>query len=444
MKKQLLFISATVLLQTANCILPTTSFAQVVTTLAGSTTAGSADGTGAAASFKSPMGIATDGSGNLYVADANNNKIRKIVIATGVVTTLAGSTTAGSADGTGAAASFNAPIGIATDGSGNLYVADHADNKIRKIVIATSVVTTLAGSGSWGSDDGTGAAASFSFPAGIASDGSGNLYVADSDNNEIRKIVIATGVVTTLAGSTTAGSADGTGAAASFNWPTGVATDGSGNLYVVDQDNQEIRKIVIATGVVTTIAGSTVSGSADGTGSAASFSYPYGVAADPNGNLYVGDFNNNKIRKIVIATGVVTTLAGSGTIGSSDGTGAAASFYYPSGVATDGNGNLYVADAYNNEIRKIDMSSVGINDASAAHSMVSVYPNPATNNLSIKFEKAIKNSRFEIIDITGKQVISGTLENKINNIDVSSLASGLYLVKITDDATIYTTKFLKE
>jgi DNA-binding beta-propeller fold protein YncE len=298
------------------------------------------DGTGTAARLNTPHGVTSDGT-NLYVMDTNNNQIRKIVIATGVVTTLEVSSS-----------NFNYPYGIVIDNTGtNLYVADTQHHEIQKIVIATGVISTLAGSTARGHADGTGSAARFDWPMGITIDPSGtNLYVSDSRNNEIRKIVIATGVVTTLAGSTTKGHADGTGSAASFNCPYGITTDGT-NLYVADADNHEIRKIVIATGVVTTLAGSTTSGHADGTGSAASFAYPKGIATD-GANLYVADTYNNEIRKIVIATGVVTTLAGSTTSGHADGTGSAAGFYYPEGITTDGT-NLYVTDSFNYTIRVI-------------------------------------------------------------------------------------------
>jgi len=318
---------------------PTATFlAGVVTTL--STSEG----------LSQPTEVAIDGA-NLYVTNYINNRINKIVIATGVVTTLAGSTASGSADGTGTAASFNAPFGLASDGT-NLYVADTSNNMIRKIVIATGVVTTLAGSTTSGSADGTGTAASFNGPAGVATDGT-NLYVADTSNNMIRKIVVATGVVTIVAGSTTSGSADGVGAGASFSGPRDVATDGT-NLYVADTNNNRIRKVVLATGVVTTLAGSTTGGSADGTGTAATFLAPYGVATD-GANLYVADWANHMIRKIVVATGVVTTLAGSTTSGSADGTGTAARFDYPYGVAVTSSDptRLFVADTYNNLIRMI-------------------------------------------------------------------------------------------
>mgnify|MGYP000863199809 CR=1 FL=1 len=319
-----------------------------VTTLAGSGSLGSADGTGTAASFDNPRGVAVDGSGNVYVADTEGHLIRKITSA-GVVTTLAGSGSEGSADGTGTAASFNYPYGVAVDGSGNVYVADGSNHLIRKITSA-GVVTTLAGSGSSGSANGTGTAASFNYPSSVAVDGSGNVYVADYYNSLIRKITSA-GVVTTLAGSGSYGSINGTGTAASFDMPYGVAVDGSGNVYVGDKDNHLIRKITSA-GVVTTLAGTGSQGSADGTGTAASFDNPRGVAVDGSGNVYVADTYNHLIRKITSA-GVVTTLAGSGSLGSADGTGTAASFDNPRGVAVDGSGNMYVADTWNHLIRKI-------------------------------------------------------------------------------------------
>jgi len=316
-----------------------------VSTFAGSGTSGSFDGTGTAATFSWPAGITTDGT-NLYVADRFNHNIRKVVIATGVVTTIAGSGVAGSLDGTGTAATFNYPKGITTDGT-NLYVADEQNNKIRKVVIATGVVTTIAGSGTQGALDGTGTAATFYFPEGITTDGT-NLYVTDTYNHKIRKIVIATGAVTTIAGSGTSGTLDGTGTAATFNGPVGITTDGT-NLYVADWANNKIRKVVTATGVVTTIAGSGTSSALDGTGTAATFNQPQGITTDGT-NLYVADWVNNKIRKIVIATGVVSTIAGSGVAGLLDGTGTAATFNQAIGITSDGM-SLYVAEILN--IRKI-------------------------------------------------------------------------------------------
>jgi len=337
----------------------------VVTTLAGTAaTSGTTDGEGTAARFDGPRGLYTDGT-DLYVADSGNSTIRRVVIATGMVTTLAGTAgTDGSADGTGTAASFNYPTGITSDGA-NLYVVDSGNAIIRKVVIATAAVTKLAGTSAQGSSDGVGSAARFGDPAGVASDGT-NLYVADPGNHTIRKVVIATGAVTTLAGTAgSSGSADGTGAAARFNYPYGITTDGT-NLYVTDTDNRTIRKVVIATGVVTTLAGTADSdGSADGTGTAARFSQPEGITTDGS-NLYVTDGLNRTIRKVVIATGVVTTLAGTaGSSGSTDGTGAAARFFYPRGITTDGT-DLYVADAFAQTIRKVVIATGAVTTLAGA------------------------------------------------------------------------------
>jgi sugar lactone lactonase YvrE len=254
---------------------------------------GATDATGTAASFAYPSGITIDG-GNLYVVDKNNHKIRKIVISTGVVTTLAGSGMAGAVNATGAAASFNYPSGITSDGV-SLYIADESNHKIRMIAITSGAVTTLAGSGTAGSTNDTGTASSFSYPGGIITDGT-NLYVADTGNHKIRKILIASGAVTTLAGSGTAGSVNATGAAASFTSPTGVTTDGT-NLYVADTGNHKIRRIVIASGAVSTWAGTGIAGVIDGTGATASFFYPLGLTT-VGGKLFVSDYIGHTIRKI--------------------------------------------------------------------------------------------------------------------------------------------------
>ena len=334
------------------------SLSGATSTLAGTAgSSGSSDNTGTSARFNDPNGVTTDGT-NLYVADSGNHTIRKVVIATGVVTTLAGTAgSSGSSDNTGTTARFNDPNGVTTDGT-NLYVADSGNHTIRKVVIATGVVTTLAGTaGSSGSSDNTGMSARFNDPNGVTTDGT-NLYVADSGNHTIRKVVIATGVVTTLAGTAgSSGSSDGTGTSARFNDPNGVTTDGT-NLYVADSGNHTIRKVVIATGVVTTLAGTAgSSGSSDGTGTSARFNDPNGVTTDGT-NLFVADSGNDTIRrveaKVVTAIGATTTLAGSaGSSGSADGTGTSARFYLPSGITTDGR-RLLVIDTGNNTVRAIE------------------------------------------------------------------------------------------
>jgi sugar lactone lactonase YvrE len=334
-----------------------------ISALAGSAgSTGTTDATGAAASFNNPTGIAVDTSGGastgtVYVADANNHAIRKITSA-GVVTTLAGTAgTLGTTDGTGTAARFKAPQGIAIDSTGaNLYVADTGNSTIRRIVVATGAVTTVAGTaGSFSFANGTGAAALLSGPIGLALNTTNTiLYVADNGNHLVRQLVLASGAVTTVAGTTsTPGSANGTGTAATFNLPRGIAADAT-NLYVADYGNHGVRQIVIATGAVTTVAGTLgTSGSANGTGTAATFKNPGALAAQ-GANLYVADSGNSIVRQIVIATGVTTTLAGSaGATGTTDGIGNAARFalFSPLGIAANSGGTLYLADTNNQTIR---------------------------------------------------------------------------------------------
>jgi len=335
----------------------------IVSTIAGAAgMTGILDGPSSVSRFNYPVGVASDGAGNLYVADSQNSTIRKLVLSTGYVTTIAGAAgMMGSTDGTAAAARFSVANDVANDGAGNIYVADYKNHTIRKVVLSTGVVTTLAGKAPMtGGDDGMGTAARFNGPAGMAADGAGNIYVADIDNHTIRKIVASTGAVTTIAGTAgMKGIADGIGTAARFYGPAGVATDGTGNIYVADYYNQTIRQVALSTGAVTTIAGTAgKNGGADGTGTAATFYHPYGVALDGAGNLYVAELDNHTIRKIVLSTSVVTTLAGmAGQAGNSDGMGAAARFNGPCYMASDGAGLLYVADYYDHTIRSVVRST---------------------------------------------------------------------------------------
>jgi hypothetical protein len=343
---------------------------------------GYTNGTNGAAEFYYPTGVAVDGSGNVLVADSQNNLVRKVTPA-GVVTTLAGDTNdlvnglpnSGYADGANGAAKFNYPGRVAMDHSGNIYVADSGNNLIRKITPA-GVVTTLAGDTNdlvnglpnSGYADGTGGAAQFSGPTGVAVDSAGNVYVADNANSLIRKVTPA-GVVTTMAGDTNDlvnglpnyGYADGTNGAVMFNFPISVAVDGWGNIIVADSENSLIREITPA-GVVSTLAGDAQDltngfvnyGYADGTGSTAQFNYPDGVAVDVFSNVYVADYLNNLIRKITPA-GVVSTPAGDtqdltnglGLVnyGYADGIGGAAKFDGPAAVAVDeSGGNISTTD----------------------------------------------------------------------------------------------------
>jgi gliding motility-associated-like protein len=319
---------------------PANAYGQV-STFAGSGI-GNSVGYAPSASFAFPTGIATDNAGNFYVADYENNIIKKIT--NNVVSIFAGSGVQSSINGTGTAATFDLPVSVATDVAGNVYVAEISANLIRMITPA-GVVTTFAGSGAPGSADGTGTAASFKSPSGIAVDNAGNVFVADRDNNLIRKIT-PTGVVTTFAGNGTTASINGIGLAASFYTPINLAFDNAGNLYVTEA-NGTIRKITPGA-VVTTFA--------------SGFSYPNGIIVDKLGNVYVADQQTYKISKITPA-GVITTLAGNGTKSFINGTIGSAGFSSLYQLAIDNLGNIYAADAFTNSvIRKISTTGYAIDN----------------------------------------------------------------------------------
>ena len=322
----------------------------LASTLAGSGQYGSQDGPSSVASFSPPAGLAVDADTNVYVADAANQVIRRIS-PNGNVTTLAGSGVAGSSDGIGTGASFNMPWRVSTAADGIVYVTDSYNQRIRK-VSGNGIVTSLSGSGSIGSADGSATAAAFYYPFGLAIGLDGYVYVADNSNQLIRKVA-PDGSVARFAGSGSAGSSNGIGSAASFHSPYGVAIDAQGYVYIADTLNQCIRKIS-PSGVVSTLAGIGTRGSVDGSPAVASFSDPQGVAVDARGNVYVADTGNNSIRKIS-PSGTVTSIAGNAklSVGAADGIGSSALFYFPFDVAVDRNGVLYVADWGNLKIRRI-------------------------------------------------------------------------------------------
>jgi len=326
---------------------PKASSYLLTTTFAGNGSTNPADTSLIANTFSSPAAVAVDAAGNIYVADSGDNLIRKIT-PQGVISIIAGSTK-GFANGAGAAASFSNPLGVALDAAGNIYVADSGNNMIREIS-PSGVVTTLAGNLTAGNQNGEATLAEFNNPFSVAVDAAGNVYVGDTGNNQIRKIA-TDGTVSTLAGNGTVGNSDGAGVGASFNSPEGLAVDTKGDVYVADAGNHVIREVT-PSGMVSTFAGNGTQGAVNGSLTTASFYTPNALTFDLTGNMYITDSGSSEIKEIS-STGTVTTVAGNGTAGFTNGYGAGAIFNQPSGIAIDQNYNAYVADDGNNVIRKI-------------------------------------------------------------------------------------------
>ena len=316
---------------------PVNTSSIAVTTFAGDGSIGFTNGPGIQASFYQPASLTTDASGNIYVSDTGNGLIRRVTSA-GEVSTIAG--IAGVHNSI-----LGYPFGIVIDAQGNIYVGDVENEQILKIAPG-GFISVLAGSGNMGFKDGPGYTASFNGPYGLAIDGTGNIYVADAGNNAIRKVTPA-GYVLTIAGNGTQGMVNGPGAQAEFSSPYGIAVNTFGDVFVADTFNQLIRKVG-SDGTVSTVAG----GGSPNSDRPGYFAAPYGIAIDVAGNLYVADFDANQIR-IVNAAGAVSVLAGSGKKGADNGQNTTATFGSPSGVALDRKGNVLVADYENNKIRKI-------------------------------------------------------------------------------------------
>jgi len=317
-----------------------------VSTYAGTGAAGSSDGQRLEATFNDVAGVAIDKYGNLIVVDAIGNKIRKINT-NGITYTIAGNGNTGGDDGPAMQATFWQPEGVAVDANSNIYVSD-LNNKVRKIS-PSGKVTTFAGSGAYGSADGPAYNASFKYIHDMAFDKEGNLFVTDIQNHKIRKIS-KNGTVSTYAGTGNPGSNDGPANKACFLEPIGIAVDDAGNVYVSD-GNHKIRKIT-EKGMVSTYAGTGKSGFDDGPAHKASFYFPGSLSFDSYGNLYVTESGNYKVRKIT-PEGFVVTLAGDGTRGNADGPGYKANFDGPTGIALDRSRNIFVGDGFNNTVRLI-------------------------------------------------------------------------------------------
>lgn len=321
-------------------------------------------------------GVAVDSAGNVYIVDRDNQRIREVVAATGKIKTIAGNGTAGyNGDNIAAtSAELDQPLGVAADGAGNIYIADSLNQRIREVVAATGKIETIAGNGTRGynGDNIAATAAELNSPAGVAVDSAGNVYIVDTSNTRIREVVAATGYIQTIAGNGTFGDSGDGGPATSaeLQVPAGVATDSAGNVYIADSQDRRVREVVAATGIIQAIAGNGTYGySGDGgAATSAELENPSSVATDSAGNVYIADTYNQRVREVVAATGYIQTIAGNGTSGYSGDGGSAtgAELYRPDGLAVDSAGDVYIADELNFVVRRIDVSQSTLSFAATA------------------------------------------------------------------------------
>ena len=430
----------------SNRIRKVNSSTNIISTIVGPGNYGGDGGQASAATLFSPAATASDGSGNLYIADMKNNCVRKINTA-GIISTIVGTGSAGYGGdgGMASSATLNNPMAVAVDRSGNVYVSDMMNHAIRKVDISTGLIKTIGGTGTagYGGDGGMATSARLNMPNGIRVDTGGNVYVADMNNNRIRKID-ASGNISTLVGDGTAsyGGDGGMASSASLNKPTGVALDTYGNLYLSDSTNHRIR-MVDASGIITTIAGngSAGYGGDGGMASSASLSAPAGVTVDIENNIFIADLGNNCIRKVSMS-GIISTVAGNhGLAYGGDGGMATSAGLSAMRVSVDNSGNMYIADGAHNRIRMVHYGLTGIpNTQVKAAQTVRVFPMPASNTINMDMPGQWTVCTYRIIDVSGKIVLEGNASHASGNkaiVDVSALHNGNYQLSLAADGVAY-------
>ncbi len=422
-----------------------TTRGQIITTVAGTGFAGAGGDNSAATSaeLNTPSNVLFDKHGNMLIADASSHKIRKISTA-GVITTFAGTGVAGSTGDGGPATlgKLNAPIGIALDTNGNLFIAEYSGHVVRK-VDTMGIITKVAGTGSVGysGDGGPATDAKLYAPYGVVVDKTGRIYFSDPGNQDVRS-VDASGIISTIAGTGSGGyNGDGIPATdAELKNPAGIALSESGELFIADWMNRRIRKIN-SSGIISTVAGNGATGN-DGDGAQATLAKlnaPNGVSIDGDGNIYISDNYANVVRK-VNASGIISTVAGNGTLGySGDGGAATAAQLNTPNSAVDQGGNIYIADTHNHRIRKVTYVSA-VNNIWSGATQVNIFPDPAKDEIAIAASVIINS--VEVIDMLGRSAITvaPTYKKKVT-INIPYLLPGQYMIKVNG---AYAGKFLKD
>lgn len=399
------------------------------------------NGPATSASFNSPKDIAVDQSGNIYIADILNHRVRKID-ALGIITTFAGNGTQGYSGDNGPATSAQLyrPHGVAVDSTGNIYIADGFNNVIRK-VNTSGIISTIAGTGvsGYSGDNGPAITAQLAYPTDVAIDPSGNILIVDWFNNVLRK-VDNSGIITRVAGNPSATQLGDGGPAtlANLNNPQNIAIDNVGNIFIADGSNQRIRK-VDTSGIISTVAGNgNMAYSGDGgLADTSSLSNPYGVAVDAWGNIYIADGGNNRIRKVDVF-GIISTVGGTGACGFSGDGGPAtlATLCGPVSLTFDNNGNLLISDDSNSRVRRIN-AVVGVHENYSEQSFVSLFPNPSSGTINISPFGLLDGELWvSLRDIAGKLIYRGT-NSFTDGVAVYDLdvKDGIYFVSIQNKDT---------